>query len=320
MTPRVSVVIPTWNRCGLVLECLASLQAQDVEMEIVVVDDGSTDNTAQQVSERVPQVRLVQMAHNSGFAKAANAGIRAAHADWVLLLNNDVTLAPDCLPRMLAAAEREHADMVAPLLLWRDEPEKVYSAGDRIGINGRPEAIGFREDMATLLAQPLEPPFGISAACGLYHRRVLDRVGLMEESFVAYFEDADLAFRARLGGFKPMVETGAVAYHIGSASIAGNTWWRSAQCYRNHALLLLRCMPWRLITRYWRSILRERRHQRRMMFSAARAQHGTARALWVCAKYMAWLCASAPRAMMQRARIQALRQVDVDAVDSLLGR
>jgi GT2 family glycosyltransferase len=152
----------------------------------------------------------------------------------------------------------------------------------------------------------------------MYHRRIFDAVGLLEESFVAYFEDADLCFRARLAGFDAIVVPEAVAYHIGSASIADNTWWRSAQCFRNHALLVLRNMPGTLLWKHAGAILRERRHQRRMMFSALRAQFGGAKALAISAYYMAWLALSMPRALAQRRAIQRKQNIHVDALQALL--
>jgi GT2 family glycosyltransferase len=314
--PRVSVVIPTFNRADLVLECLASLERQQVPMEIIVVDDGSTDGTGEQITAAHPRVRVPRLERNSGFAIATNTGIRAARAEWVLLLNNDVTLAEDCIARMLAAAAREHADMVAPLILWRDSPEQIYSRGDRVRRNGRPGAIGFRESLRAGISS--EEPFGVSAACGLYHRRVFDTVGLLAEDFVAYFEDADLCFRARLAGLRAAVAGDAVAWHIGSASIAGNTWWRSAQCYRNHALLVLRNMPWPLLWKYRRVLRAERRHQFRMMFNAARAKFGAVRAVMLSLRYTAWLLLSLPRAILQRRHIQRLRSVSLEDLDTLL--
>lgn len=312
MKPQVSVVIPTYNRADLVLECLASLGQQEVPMEITVVDDGSTDGTATMVAAAHPDVRIISMPLNGGFAAAANAGIRAATCDPILLLNNDVTLAPGCLAIMLQSP----AAMVAPLLLWRDAPEESYSCGDRLRVDGRPEAIAFRQPLAAGL--PQEKPFGVSAACGLFRRSVFDAVGLLEESFVAYFEDADLCFRARLAGHDAEVCPAACAFHIGSASIAGNTWWRSAQCYRNHALLLARNMPWPLLWKHRRAILSERRHQRRMMFRAARAKGGMAFALEISLRYMLWLGLSLPHALVQRRAIQARRTLSTEQLEALL--
>lgn len=120
MTPLVSVVIPTWNRCDLLADCLASLAAQTYRaLEIVVVDDGSTDDTASYVARKHPLARLVRLDRNSGFCVAANAGIRAATGGLVFLLNNDMTLEAGCIARLVEAAEDRTAALFAPLVLSR---------------------------------------------------------------------------------------------------------------------------------------------------------------------------------------------------------
>jgi len=317
MKETVSVVIPTWNRADLVLECLDSLSRQThAPSEVIVVDDASTDDTAARVRAAHPHVRVIALENNSGFARAANAGIREAKGDWVLLLNNDVTLDPALLEHMLAQAASTGVTMVAPLLLWRDEPHRIYSAGDRLCANGRPEAIGFRALRADFAFD--ESPFGVTAACGLFHRSVFEAAGWLEEDFVAYFEDADLCCRARLAGHRAALAPDAVAWHVGSASIQGNTWWRSAQCYRNHALLVVRIFPAALIAKHWRALLRERRHQRLMCFRAARAQFGAWRAAWITLRYACWMLASLPAAWHARRKIQAQRKLRVDDLDALL--
>lgn len=317
MTPLVSVIIPTWNRADLALECLDSLSRQTYpSLEVIVVDDASSDSTAARVRAAHPSVTVLALEKNGGFARAANAGIRASKGAWVLLLNNDVTLDAALLERMLARANETGATMVAPLLLWRDEPERIYSAGDRLRVDGRPEAVGFRQARGEFRFD--ESPFGVSAACGLYHRSLFEDVGLLEERFVAYFEDADLCFRARLAGHRAALACDAVAWHIGSASIEGNTWWRSAQCYRNHALLVLRNFPAPLLWRHVAVLLRERRHQRGMMFRAARVQFGAARAALISLRYAAWLAVSLPGALRARALIQARKILADDVLQVLL--
>jgi len=259
-----------------------------------------------------PGVRVLRLERNQGFAVAVNTGIRAASGARVLLLNNDVTLAPGCLDALLSAG----AAMAAPLLLWRGDPATIYSAGDRIRRDGRPEAIGFRAQREGFAFE--EEPLGVTAACGLFDRQVFEVVGLLEESFVAYFEDADLCLRARLAGFDAALVPEAVALHVGSASIQRNTWWRSAQCCRNHALLVLRCFPVAILWGNATAILRERGHQRAMMFRAARAHYGAARAILLSAYYLMWLACSVPRALVQRRGIQRRRVLDDAIIARLL--
>ena len=318
-SPRISVIIPTWNRRDLALRCLGSLAEQSFrDFETIVVDDGSTDDTVAAVGRDYPEATVVEMGENRRFAAAVNAGIASARGEWIFLLNNDVTLEKECLERLLAGAAGAEADMVAPLILWQDEPERIYSAGDRVGIHGRPEAIGFRALRADF--QIPHTIFGVSAAAGLYRRAIFMTVGLLDPSFVAYFEDADLCFRARLAGFDAALVPEAVAYHIGSASIEGQTWWRSAQCFRNHGLLLIKNMPATLIRRHFFAIVRERLHQLACAFSSSRCAFGALKAVAVTFWALGGFLARVPGAFVARRRIQRNRVLSAEAVEALLWR
>lgn len=315
--PRLSVIIPTWNRADLALACLDSLAGQTWrDVEVLVVDDGSTDDTAARVAAAHPGARVLRLAENRGFAVAVNAGIAATRAPWVLLLNNDMTLAPDALEHLMRAAESGEADLLTPLVCWQATPERVYAAGDRITRGGRPESIGHNAALAGFT--PGEAVFGVTFGAGLVSRRALDAVGPLAEDFVAYFEDADWCFRARLAGFGARCVPAARAWHIGSASLAGKTWWRTAQCHRNHALLVLRNYPLGLLIRHAPAILRERLHQHRRVFNAARAEAGALRALgrWLALEAALWR--AVPGALRARRRIQGSRVLGVAAIDALL--
>jgi len=240
--PKVSVVIPSWNGKGLLSDCLVSLDAQSFrDFEIIVVDDGSTDGTAESVRRRYPSVRMIVFPANRGFCHAVNAGIEAAQGDLILLLNNDMTLDARFLEHLVYAADASSSALFAPLILWRDEPSVIYAAGDLQRSNGRPESFGFRCPLDTF---PLpDRIFGVTAGAGLYRREVFERIGLFDPVFNIYFSDSDISFRARLSGFSAELVNAAIAYHVGSASLAGRTLPRTRLCYINHALLLAKNMP-----------------------------------------------------------------------------
>ncbi len=311
--PALTIVIPTYNGTGLLRKCLISLDLQTFDdFEALVVDDGSEEDIEGFAAAEFPRVRVVRLPENRGFAAAVNAGLREVRTNCVMLLNNDMTLEAECLAKLMAAVEAGPAAMAAPLVLWKDDPETIYSAGDRICRNGRPESIGFRCSRGGF--EFSEAVFGVSAGAAVYRREVFERCGLFDEKFVAYFEDADLCFRARLAGFEAACVSDAVAYHVGSASQFGKTWWRSRQCYRNHALLVLKNMPLGLLIRYAPLILRERLHQRRMLVSAARAEFGMARALleWARAGFeIAGLLPHAFGARRHRMRTRAISDYDL---------
>lgn len=317
--PTVSVVIPTWNRCGLLLECLASLDRQSFrDLEVVVVDDGSTDGTSETLRRERPELIVVTLERNEGFAKAINAGIGRATGEFLFLLNNDMTLEPDCLEKLLRTAESSSSDMMAPMVLWRDDPDVIYSVGDRLLRNFRPESIGFRASRAEF--EPPSEVFGVSAGAGLFRRTVFDAVGLFDERFVAYFEDSDFCFRARLAGFRARACPEAVAYHVGSASLSGKTWWRSRQCFRNHALLVLKNVPAPLLLRLAPRILAERLHQARHCFSAARTEFGAVRAALVLIGALFSIWRQVPAMLLERRRMQRGRRIALKQLALLLSR
>lgn len=304
----LTVVIPSWNRCDLVTTCLASLQKQTWRaFHTVVVDDASEDDTCEAIKRDFPEVEIVRNATRSGFARSINAGLRVARTPWVFLLNNDITLEPDALRQLMDTAKTTQADLLTPLMLWQDAPDMVYAAGDFVRKNGRPESHGFRVPRDSF--SPQTSVFGVTFGAALLSQRALREVGELDASFGAYFEDADWCCRARLKGFRARCVPDAVVYHVGSASIQKELWWRARQCWQNHALLVVKNFPAPLLFGFLPEILRERCHQARRLLSAARAERGAAWAVWVYLAAQCALCRRLPGALIRRRRIQASRTV-----------
>lgn len=300
---KVSVVIPSWNGADLLRTCLNSLREQSVRPdEIIVVDDGSTDHTEEVISA-FSEVTGIRHEEQGGFCKAVNTGLNAARHPWVFLINNDITFERDCLKLLLAETDqRPDAGMFTPLILWQDEPDRIYAAGDRQKRNGRPESIGFRELRSDAVLQA--DVFGVTAAVALYRREIFERVGLLDEGYNIYFSDSDLSFRARLAGFGARMVQEACAYHVGSASLRGRTLKRTVQCYQNHLRLVLKCMPAKLILQYAPAIMRERAHQAFRVFSEARCEGGAVYAAKI--SFGAWmeLMVALPEILRQRRWVQ----------------
>jgi GT2 family glycosyltransferase len=313
----ISIVIPSWNGKQLLADCLRSIESQTLgRVDTLVVDDASTDGTADMVGDLFPWVRVLRLERNSGFCVAVNAGIARVASEYVFLLNNDITLYPDCIGRLMAAAEQSGAGLLAPLILWRDQPDVIYSAGDMQRANGRPESIGFMSSCASF-AYP-DAVFGVSAAAGLYRREVFDRVGLFDCRFGTYFSDSDLSFRARLAGFTALFVREAVAWHVGSASLGSSTLKRTRECCVNHTLLVIKNMPAPLLAHYAPLIMRERLHQIRRLFSAARTERGAVCAAGQVAAAGARILRLMPHALRERRRIQRTRNVSAGEIKALL--
>ena len=175
--------------------------------------------------------------------------------------------------------------------------------------SGRSECIGFRMSRGTFV--PRKEVFGVSGGAALIRRAVFDKIGLFDERFHAYLEDADFSYRARLAGFRAACAQHAVVYHVGSASIQDRLWWRARQCFENHAPLLFRFAP---------HILKERFTKMRQLVSAARTQFGLAGALVLLLRAELSLLKSIPYAIGQRRVIQRTRVLGASALARQLTR
>ncbi len=213
-----SIVIPTHNRVDLLERCLtAVLRHAPAETETIVVDDGSPRKAASDVAARFERVRIVRLPRRRGFCAAANAGIGASRGDIVELLNDDTEVQPGWAEAALACFADPAVAAVAPLVLTGADGSIVDSAGDRYYIGGIAAKRGHREPLGPGHLRP-GPVFGASASSAFYRRSALERVGAFPESFGAYFEDVDLAFRLQRAGYRTLFEPRArVLHHVSSS-------------------------------------------------------------------------------------------------------
>lgn len=237
----VTVVVPTWNGRELLARCLQGLAASSIRPELIVVDNGSTDGTAGWVQSEYPHVRLIQNSRNLGFAAAVNQGIRATTRQWMALLNNDAVPEADWLAQLLAVGESDpRVGSVASRMMFRDAPALVSSAGIRLDRSGAAWDLLLGESRWP--AEPLEV-FGASAGACLYRLATLQDVGLLDEAFFAYREDVDLAWRARLRGWKALLAPGAVVYHALSATAGEGSTFKRYYLARNKWRVIIRNYP-----------------------------------------------------------------------------
>jgi GT2 family glycosyltransferase len=222
--PRsVAVVVPSWNTLEYLPACLESLAEQDVELELLVVDNGSSDGSVAYLERQgAPHVALPE---NVGFAAAVNLGVRRTVAPAVLALNADTELESGCLATLLAALEAD-ADLggVQPriLQLERDAPRdpdraRLYSAGQALTRDGRAVELGAGEAQLSEF-QDRREIFGVCGAACLLRRALFAELGGYDESYFAFYEDVDLNVRARIAGWRFEYVPGAVVWHAGNAS------------------------------------------------------------------------------------------------------
>jgi len=215
----LAVIIPNFNGRRVLDECLASLARQTVSpREVIVVDNGSTDGSAEHVRRRHPGVVVLELPENRGFSAAVNAGIGAATAPLLFLLNNDTELAPDCLAQLAAAASsRTDCQVFAAKMLSYHQRHLLDGAGDGYLRGGAGYRLGTMEEDGPLFGRPGRV-FGACAGAALYRRELFSRIGFFDEDFFAYLEDVDFNLRACRAGCVCHYVPAARVFHLGSAT------------------------------------------------------------------------------------------------------
>jgi hypothetical protein len=242
-TPELSVVIVTYNSAATVESCLASLASGGAEAEVVVVDNASTDGTAELVAERYPGVRLIASRTNEGFGRGVNRGWRETSAAYVLILNPDTELGPGALRALLEFAEQQpRAGLVGPRVLNGDGslqhscfrfPSLRMVVTGFFGLVPLDSTRNGRYAVETYeRAHEVEHLLG---ACLLVRRAAAERVGLMDEQFFMYFEETDLCYRMRAAGWENWYTPGATVVHLGAHSTGREPERMSAEFYRSQA-------------------------------------------------------------------------------------
>ncbi len=220
---RATVVIPTLDASERLLETLASLERQSTRVEVVVVDNASTDGTAAAIAERHPEVRVLRNERNLGFGAAVNRAALSLEGDVLVLVNNDVVCEPEFVERLLAPFGDPAVGMVAGVLLQAEAPDRIDSAGIELDTTLRAWDYLWNEP-ASELARAGDPvgPCGGAAA---YRLGPFQELGGFDETFFAYWEDVDLALRFRGAGWRCALAADARALHkhgqtLGAASPA----------------------------------------------------------------------------------------------------
>jgi GT2 family glycosyltransferase len=206
--PQVVIVVLNWNGLADTLECLESLARLDYPAyEVVVVDNDSTDGSAEAIREQFPEVTLIENRENLGFTGGNNVGLRYALArgtDYALLLNNDTKVAPDFLRHMVEASEADPTVGIAgPTIYYHERPDIIWSAGGVIDWRrGSTQMVGLNERDEGQLGQVPRTVDFVTGCALLVRRAVLEQAGLLDERFFAYYEETEWCVRATRAGFK----------------------------------------------------------------------------------------------------------------------
>lgn len=254
----MAVVIPSWNSAGLLPRCLDSLTGQGVELELMVVDNGSSDGSVELLRERgVPHISLPE---NAGFAAAVNLGVARTAAPAVLALNADTVLEPGAVGRLAEALAADPGlGGVQPRILQLEPGTegdvaraRLYSRGMALSTDGRAfeEGAGEAQDSRSATAREV---FGVCGAACLLRRQLFEQLGGYDERYFAFYEDVDLNVRARIAGWRFAYVPEAVVWHVGNASWLAEApspgAWNARLVARNRLATQVKFMPARALPR-----------------------------------------------------------------------
>ena len=216
MSSSIDVVIVAYNHYELTESCLRHLQAQTIDHRVIVVDNGSTDDTRARLRAEWPAAHLVCFEENQGFPVACNRGVESGTGEVVVLVNNDVDCRSDLLEQLVLPLGDSTVGSVAALML-QPGGEHIDSIGLAVDptLSAFPRLQGQPAASACAAEPVLAGPAGTVAA---YRRIAWEQVGGLDEAIAAYMEDFDLALRLRIAGWRTAAAPDAVGIHLGSAT------------------------------------------------------------------------------------------------------
>ena len=223
-SPRTLAIVLNWKQAGITLECVGALHAMQAPfLDILVIDNGSADDSVEIFKECQMDFRLLALPENLGFAAGNNQGLQLAldeGYDYALLVNNDAFAAPDMLAKLLAEAAPD-IGLLSPKIYYESEPERIWFA------NGRQQSLTL--DLRDTGKGELDGPQWndsrdvdyVLGTCLLVNLPAVRQVGLLDERFFFYFEDLDWSLRLRQAGLRLRLVAGAHLLHRIAFSTGG---------------------------------------------------------------------------------------------------
>jgi GT2 family glycosyltransferase len=308
---QFSVVIPNWNGVKHLRVCLNALRRQThPPLEVILVDNASTDASRALLASDYPEVKLIALPANKRFAGACNAGIRASSGNAIALLNNDTEADKHWLENVAKCfAAHPDAGFVASKLRLFDQRDRLHSAGDFYSRRGVPGNRGvWQKDEGQF---DTDFVFGACGAASVYRREMLDQIGLLDEDFEFSCEDVDISWRAQLMGYPCAFARDAIVYHKVSATGGGilNSYYDG----RNFIWLLVKDVPADVLRANAGAICTE---QLKIFWSALKAWRGEAARMRLKGQLAGVL--GVPKMLKSRKKVQAARAIDATQLSAIL--
>jgi hypothetical protein len=236
--PLVSVIVLNYNAGELLLNCIESIKKSAYKnLEIIVVDNISTDKSQEICKEKYPDIKLIQNDENFGYCEGNNIGIREAKGDYIIILNPDTIVESNWVEELISAYNKFGEGLYQPKILSLDKTEILQSTGNMLHIFG----FGFAKDKGkndNLVETDIKKIGYASGTCLFTSKEVLDKIGLLDSFLFLYHDDLDLGWRAAQMGISSFYVPNSIIYHVESYSLK----WSAKKFYwleRNRKYCLL---------------------------------------------------------------------------------
>ena len=310
--PRASIVVTCYNGREHLGACLRSvLSESSADHEVILVDNASTDGSAEFVEQAFPAVRLIRNSENLGFGRGSNLGAHQSRAKYLAFLNQDTVVEPGWLEALiLALAADPQAGLATSKILMLSDPERINACGNDMHLTGLTLCRGMGRDRRDLT--DLAEVSAVSGAAFAMRRDLYEALGGYDEQFFLYLEDSDISLRARLAGYRCIYVPSSVIYHDYALRFGPR---KTFYQERNRWLMLLKTLRWRTlavllpalllaeVVTWGFVLLKERRHQANKL------------------QAYVWLARHWRQIMASRRQTQTLRKVgDRDLIESMAYR
>lgn len=310
--PLLSIIIPHHNGCHHLTTCFNALRSQTYQrLEIILADNGSSDDSVPLTRRDFPEVKILELGRNLGLTGAINRAIELAQGEVIVPLNNDTEVAPGWAQAIVDTLHAHpEAGIIACKMLLFDQRDTLHSAGDGFGVDGIPINRGvWQKDTGQF-----DWDVYIFGGCGgavAYRREMLADIGLFDEELFMYLEDVDLNWRAQLAGYQVVFAPQAVVYHQLSATGGGVI--ASFYTGRNTLFILAKDLPGSIFRRHWPAIVGA---QLKIAADALRAWRGEAARARLRGQLAGlW---GLPRWLAKRKSVQQKKRVEDVYLESLL--
>jgi len=251
MPTSVTIVILNWNGRSFLEQFLPSVMATDYSsFEVLVVDNGSTDDSLEWLTAHYPDVRQLPLDQNYGFTTGNNMALPHVHTPYFVLLNNDVEVEPNWLTPLVEMMDQDPkvASIQPKLLAYQDKTRFEYAgaAGGCMDTLAYPFSRGRIFEVTEVDEGQYDEPaeiFWSTGACMLVRKSVVDKIGLFEDRYFAHMEEIDFCWRAKNFGFKIMYHPGSVAYHLGGGTLPRTNPRKTFLNVRNSLATMLKNLP-----------------------------------------------------------------------------